>query len=96
MKPINMPGFTADASLERTIGYYQSVASRSYTNGKYGVVSQLRAGGGFVGPGLAGQQLGPWGWECFYWRSCIICCSPWWCWYLCFPTEASFASAARQ
>lgn len=58
MKTMNMPGFTADASIYKTRGRYQSVATQRYSSGEQRVVSQIRAGGGFRGFG--GQKLGFW------------------------------------
>jgi hypothetical protein len=60
----NMPGFTADTSLYKTSGRYQSLANQSYSGGQ-GVVAQLRAGGGFGTRGLS-----------FHWPSwCEIECA---------------------
>jgi len=42
---MNMPGFTAERSLYKITGHYQSVATQSYNRVEQGVVSQMRAGG---------------------------------------------------
>ena len=47
MNTLKIPEFTAEASLYKTSGRYQSVATQSYTSGGQGVVAQIRAGGGF-------------------------------------------------
>ena len=36
------PGFTAEASLYKTSGRYQAVATQGYGNGDQSVISQLR------------------------------------------------------
>jgi hypothetical protein len=38
---VSMPGFTAEASLYRVSGRYQSVGMRDYSNGGQRVISQL-------------------------------------------------------
>jgi hypothetical protein len=53
---MTMPGFTADASLYKTNGRYQSVTTQSY-NSVGGVVSQMRGDG--LGPAV-GPLSGPW------------------------------------
>lgn len=45
MNAMNMPGFTAETSLYKTSGSYQSVAARGYGSGEQRVVSQLRPPG---------------------------------------------------
>jgi hypothetical protein len=45
MRPINMPGFTADISLYKTTGRYRSIAQRANGNGEPRVISQIRVGG---------------------------------------------------
>ena len=40
MNPLNMPGFTADASLYLTGGSYRSVAAQSNSSGEHRVVAQ--------------------------------------------------------
>ena len=39
-----MPGFTAEASLYKTSGCYQSVATQAYNNRRQKIVSQLSIG----------------------------------------------------
>jgi hypothetical protein len=51
MNAVNMPGFTADASLYKTSECYQSVATRDYSCGEERVVSQIGVGGGLGGLG---------------------------------------------
>ena len=41
MNTMNMPGFTAETSLYKTSGRYQSVATQSYSRGEQRVISQL-------------------------------------------------------
>jgi hypothetical protein len=66
MNTMNMPGFTAEASLCKGSGRYQSVATQSYSGGEQRVVSQIRAGGFGIGVGglKGGLKTGFWG-ECF-------------------------------
>ena len=49
MNTMNMPGFTAEASLYKRSGRYQSVATQSFSSGEQRVISQMRAGGGLGG-----------------------------------------------
>jgi hypothetical protein len=46
MNSINMPGFTAEASLYKRSGRYESVATQSHNGGGERVIAQLRVGGG--------------------------------------------------
>lgn len=73
---MKMPGFSAELSLYKTRGHYQSVAVQRYSSVEPGVVSQVRrerAGGPFSGS----CGCGP-GYCC-----CIFCyfdiCN-FWCW----------------
>jgi hypothetical protein len=54
---MNMPGFTAEASLYKTGGSYQRAEPRAYGVGVQNVISQLSAGGfaGSRGGGLFGS-----------------------------------------
>jgi len=67
---MNIPGFTAEASLCKLRGHYQSVAIRDYSSVGQGVVSQMRAGS-MVGAG------GPFSGSCgdYYpgYHCCIFC-----------------------
>ncbi len=82
MNIMNIPRFTAEASLYKTNGRYQFVATRGYSSGEQRVVSQIGAGGG----GLGGSDgLGAWG----CWKSeCCTCayhydCNPFCHWSCC-------------
>jgi hypothetical protein len=59
MTTMNMPGFTADTSLYKTSGRYQSVANQGYSSGEQSVISQIRGGGGIGVGGFGG--LNAWG-----------------------------------
>ncbi len=64
---MNMPGFSAEASLCKANERYQSVAPRGYSSGAKRVVSQIGAGGGFGGLGGLGglnQTSGPVYFQC--------------------------------
>jgi hypothetical protein len=41
-----MPGFTAESSLFNTSEHYEFVATRSYSRGEQGVISQMLGTGG--------------------------------------------------
>lgn len=67
----NMPGFTADTSLYKTSGCYQSVTTQRYSSGEQWVISQIRAG---VGGGISiggGQVVHASPFEC---ASCLGLC----------------------
>jgi hypothetical protein len=79
MKTTNMPGFTAESSLSRTRGHYQSVGAQSYGSVGQGVNPQISAGGlgGAGGPFSGSCGCGP-GYCC-----CILCYFDscyFWCW----------------
>jgi hypothetical protein len=67
MNANNMPGFTAEASLYRKSGRYQSVATHAYSGGEQSVISQMRGGGGIS---IGGGRMGFWG--CL---ACVALCS---------------------
>jgi len=74
-----MPGFSAEASLYRTKGPYQSAVWQSYGTGRKGVISQMSASGlgGAAGPFSGSCGCGP-GYCCCifcYFYSCYF-----WCW----------------
>jgi len=75
---MNMPGFTAEASLYKTSGRYQPVGAQGYSNGEPGVISQL-GGGRFPGSHGLGT-FGDFGrWLCRFWceitySSCLDGC----------------------
>jgi hypothetical protein len=76
---MNMPGFTAEASLHKIRGHYQSMTTQGYSSVEQGVVSQMHAGGlvGARGPFSGSCGCGP-GFCC-----CILCYFDWcyfWCW----------------
>ena len=52
---MKMPGFTADTSLYKTSGRYQSVANQSFTSGGQGVAAQILARGGVGAVGAVGN-----------------------------------------
>lgn len=53
---MKMPGFTAEESLYKTNGHYQSVANRGYSSSReQQVVSQIRGGG--TGPSRGGLNF---------------------------------------
>jgi hypothetical protein len=75
MSKMNIPEFTAEASLYKTSGCYQSVATRGYRGGEQRVISQIRVGGGFGGFG--GLRLGFWcelGCDAAY-AACLAACT---------------------
>lgn len=89
MKTMNIPGFTADASVYKTGGYYLGHGEPNDLNGSPGAhqavfLSQSELDG-------SSQLLGPWGgwWQCWHYGGCLICCSPYWCWYICRFADAS-------
>jgi hypothetical protein len=70
---MKMPGFSAESSLYKTRGYYQSVSTRRSGSGKEGAIPQMRAGWPFsgscgCGPGYCCCEL------CWF-NSCTF-----WCW----------------
>jgi hypothetical protein len=85
MSKINLPGFTAEASLYGRGGHYY-VADGALPMAGLGqqAVFLSQATGGWTGE----QKISQGWWQCWYWGSCIICCSPWWCWYLCYGTAS--------
>jgi hypothetical protein len=83
MNAINMPGFTAEASLcDRSVPY-QSVATATYISGGQAVIAQLSGIGGIWGGGLGEGETE----EC-EWR-CQRCCSRYGC-YPCHCYEFCF------
>ena len=81
---MSMPGFAAEASVYRTNRTYRASTSAG-------------AAGGAVYPsqavGEVGRQIDPWGgggnwWHCWNVRGCYICCSPYWCWWICYGAAA--------
>ena len=70
---MNIPGFTAEASVYGTRVHYQSTTTQNYTRG-HAVIAQMRIGGG----GILGF------WECF---GCVLICSVFFgveeCWDAC-------------
>ena len=82
MSKTNLPGFTAEASLYRMSGHYQSVATQSYSSGEQWVISQLRASGGIGGTGLTIDPE-----QCelrCYWICGRYGCFPTNCYWVCF------------
>ena len=80
MNIMNMPGFTADASLYKTNGRYQSATNQCYSSEGQRVVGQARVGGGGLGGGGLGDI-----WDC---AICILVCTggtgdPVICYYAC-------------
>jgi hypothetical protein len=75
---MKMPGFTAEASVYKTLGHYSVSGTRSDLAGSRGV--KQAAGYDFV------EQRTSWGnwWHCWYVGGCVICCSPYWCWWYCY------------
>jgi hypothetical protein len=76
---MNIPGFTAEASLYKIRGHYQSITTQGYSSVEQGVVSQMRASGlgGAGGPFSGSCGCGP-GFCC-----CIMCYFDncyFWCW----------------
>jgi hypothetical protein len=80
MRNINMPGFTAEAAVYKTRGHYR--VSGVPGAGSRGV---LQAADGSLQQRVS---LGNW-WHCWYFGSCVICCSPYWCWWACYGAAAS-------
>jgi hypothetical protein len=60
---MDIPGFTAEASLYKKSGRYQSLASQTYSAARQSVISQMR--GGIGGGALAGF------WTC---AACVVLC----------------------
>jgi hypothetical protein len=91
MSTINLPGFTAEASLYRRGGHCY-VANRAFPMAGLGqqAVFPQAMGGWTREQGLADGGL----WRCWYIWGCFICCTPWWCWYVC--RAASFNGAAIE
>lgn len=58
MNTIKIPGFTAETSLYKTSGRYQSVAARVDGGGEQGVISQIRTGGFDAVGGLGTTAVG--------------------------------------
>lgn len=79
---MNTPGFTAEASLySRSDHYYIGQGGISMAElGPQAVFLNHAAGGG---TGNQRMLLGRWGWQCWQWRGCLICCNQYWCWYAC-------------
>ncbi len=82
---INMPGYTAEASLN-TRGGHQWVAGADVPIAE--VAPQAVALRQTVSPGTGGQRFFPDWWRCWYFGSCMICCNPWWCWWACWGAAA--------
>jgi len=86
---MNIPGYTADASLYKTNGRYHSVVHQDFTSRKQKVVSQMRAGG-FGGAAGSRNNYEPprWPsggcWEEYGYYCCEFC---WYgyCYYWCWP-----------
>jgi len=70
---MNIPGFTAEASLYKIRGHYQSITTQGYSSVEQGVVSQIRVGSG-GGISIGGGQMGSVGgfWGCL---ACVAFCS---------------------
>jgi hypothetical protein len=73
---INMPGFTAEASVYKTRGHYRVSSMTSDLAGGRGALQA-------AGDGLVQQKISNW-WQCWYLGRCIICCSWYWCWWACY------------
>jgi hypothetical protein len=75
-KPNNFPGFTAEASLYSRGGHHYAEASVPMAGLEPQTVSPSQAAGA--------QRMGQGGWwQCWFFDGCMICCSPWWCWWVC-------------
>jgi hypothetical protein len=80
---MNIPGFTAEASLYSRRGvHYVAEGGVPMTELGPQAVFLSQAAGGETAAQRISQGWG--GWQCWYWRSCMICCGPWGCWYLCY------------
>ncbi len=82
---MSIPGFAAEASVYKTRGQYRASGL-------------ARDSAGTVTPSQAidsvGRQIGPWGgggdwWHCWNVRGCFICCSLYWCWWMCYGAAAT-------
>jgi len=78
---MNMPGFTAELSHSQSdMRYHKALEVTENANN---VVPQARA----ASTGGLGDWNRGW-WQCWYFGGCIICCSPFWCWYACYGATA--------
>jgi hypothetical protein len=75
-----VPGFTADASLYDGRARYRTPALTRHTATGVGLAADLSAA-------RQSDFWGPWdpggGWRCWYVWGCYVCCSQYFCWYVC-------------
>ena len=84
---MNIPGFTAEASLYNIKDHYQSPAANGYSGAEQGIVPQMRIGGA-CGPFSGSCGCGP-GYCCCilcYFNSCYF-----WCWSSIGLSQAGFS-----
>lgn len=82
MNTMNMPGFTAEVSLSKTSGHYQSIRTQSHSSGGQGVISQLSVGDGFYSTSGSLSWGGPVFRKCYMdcrrtgkpWLRCLLRC----------------------
>jgi hypothetical protein len=82
---MSIPGFAAEASVYRTHRNYRAA---TLAHDAAGAVYPSQ------GVGEMARQSGPWGgggnwWHCWNVGGCYICCSLYWCWWVCYGYGAS-------
>jgi len=88
MRNLNMPGFTAEASVYKTRGHYRVSGTPGDLAGGRGVLQAVLLNQA-AGDGSLQQRISSdnW-WYCWYFGSCRICCSLYWCWWACYGATA--------
>jgi len=82
---MSIPGFAAESSVYRTQRSYRASTVARDAAGEVHP-SQIDSVGRLA-------QQGPWGgggnwWHCWNVRGCYICCSLYWCWWICYGAAA--------
>jgi hypothetical protein len=84
---MNIPGFTAEASVYSMRGHYRVLGSPGDLAGDRGMLQTVLSQA--TGTGSA-QQIGLWGpwgpgggWRCWFVYGCYICCNANFCWWVC-------------
>jgi hypothetical protein len=81
---MNMPRFTAEASVYKTRGRYRVFSASSDLSGGRRVLQTVLLSQTLGNSSM--QRIGPWNnwWHCWFVGRCQICCSPYWCWWYCY------------
>ena len=86
---MNIPGFTAEASLYSRGGVHYVTEDRvPMTELGPQTVLPSQAGNSSVLERLSGNNW----WHCWYLGRCVICCSQYWCWWYCY----GYGNAAQR